>query len=59
MRLVFTRRAVRRVLYSRKGERLPNDFLANVRAALGPTEKRAILALYRSMSERDLAHAGR
>ena len=58
MRLVFTRSAIHRVLYSRKGERLPEEFLANVRAALGPTEKRAILALYRSMSERDLAQAG-
>lgn len=58
MRFVFTRRGMRRVLFSRKGDPLPEDFLANVRAGLDAEEKRAILALYRSMSEADLAEAG-
>ena len=59
MRFVFTRRGVHRVLFSREGEALPSAFLDRVRAALDEREKRAILALYRSMSESDLADAGR
>ena len=59
MRLVFTRGRLEKAMYSRKGEPMPADFVANVREALDDREKRAILTLYRSMSERDLAEAGR
>lgn len=58
MRVIFTRSNMRRVLVSRKGERLPDDFLEKVTRHLDDTEKNAILRLYRSMSERDLAEAG-
>ena len=58
MRLLFTPRIVPQLVRSRRDQRAPVDFSQQVADGLTTETKKAILLLYRSMSEDDLAAAG-